>query len=96
MQHTPNPAAQLPWADPPLEEHSEVVRQVLQREQSVLHTSRPNLTISPIAVGGAGGGAGAVGELHDAEQAEHLRGLPGRVGQRLAESSAQRVKSYIH
>ena len=79
MQHTPNPAAQLPWADPPLEEHSEVVRQVLQREQSVLHTSRPNLTISPIAVGGAGGGAGAVGELDDAEEAEDLR-RPGRAG----------------
>ena len=49
----------------------------------------------PVAVGGAGGGAGAVGELHDAEQAEHLRGLPGRVGQRLAESSAQRRSSRI-
>ena len=79
MQHTPNPAAQLPWADPPLEEHSEVVRQVLQREQSVLHNSRPNLTISPIAVGGAGGGAGAVGELDDAEEAEDPGG-PGELG----------------
>ena len=39
----------------------------------------------PVAVGGAGGGAGAVRELDDAEQAEHLRGLPGGVGQRLAE-----------
>ena len=49
----------------------------------------------PVAVCGAGGGAGAVWELHYAEQAEHLRGLPGRVGQRLAESSAQRGTSHI-
>ena len=29
IQHTPNPAAQLPWAAPPLAEHSDDVKQVL-------------------------------------------------------------------
>ena len=29
IQQTPKPAAQFPWAEPPLEEHSEAVKQVL-------------------------------------------------------------------
>ena len=32
MQHTPNPAAQEPWEDPPLDEHSPEVQQVLKQE----------------------------------------------------------------
>ena len=32
MQQTPNPAAQLPWAEPLLAEHSEEVKHVLEIE----------------------------------------------------------------
>ena len=77
MQQTPNPAAQLPWAEPLLAEHSEDVRQVLERSDCTDWLARGHLL--PIAVGGAGGGAGRVGELDDAEEAEDLGG-PGGAG----------------
>ena len=77
MQQTPNPAAQFPWAEPLLAEHSEDVRQVLESWDCTDWLARGHLL--PIAVGGAGGGAGRVGELHDAEEAEDLGG-PGGAG----------------
>ena len=80
IQQTPNPAAQLPWAEPLLAAHSDEVRQVLGRKENTLIEKIK--TISPITVGGASGGAGAVGELDDGEEAEHLRG-PTRVGKGL-------------
>ena len=80
IQQTPNPAAQLPWAEPLLAAHSDEVRQVLRRKENKLIEKIK--TLSPITVGGASGGAGAVGELDDGEEAEHLRG-PARVGKGL-------------
>ena len=40
MQQTPNPAAQFPWAEPLLAEHSEDVRQVLRSAEVRLSIPR--------------------------------------------------------
>ena len=90
IQQTPNPAAQLPWAEPLLAAHSDEVRQVLGRKENKLIEKIKTISLSPVTVGRAGRSAGAVGELHNGEEAEHLRG-PAGVGEGLKGKGWQTV-----